>query len=114
MQPLRGEFEIALTDDLKVGCLMNLYAVGTWCQEQGKAITDIESEMASNALVAVPQLTWAGVRCYCHVHEVDEPMSYERFAALLGSCDWTDLAKNINDSLSLLDASKKKRAPRKR
>lgn len=114
MNQLRGEFVIALTDDLKVGCLMNMYALGIWCKEQDKALTDIQSEMTENWLASVPQLTWAGVRCYHLVNEQELPLGYDRFAALLGSCDWEELATNINDSLSLLDASKKKKVTRKK
>lgn len=113
MQSLRGEFEIVLDDATPVRCLMNMYAIGTWCEENEKAISDIQSEMQKNPLVCVPRLTWAGVRCYYMAHDKEPPMSFGRFAALLGSTDWTDLAKNINNSLSLLDSTKKKRAPRK-
>jgi len=113
MNPLRGEFQIQLTDDLAVPCLMNLYALGLWTQEEGKALTDIEAEMKANYLVAVPRLSWAGVRCYHLAHDKELSLTYEKYAAMLGSCDWEQLAQNINQSLSLLDASKKKKATAK-
>lgn len=108
MNALRGTFEIPLPDGTQVTCLMNLYALHQFCEETQTKMTDIDKALQENMLANLPKLTWAGVRTHHALREEEPPMTYQRYAILLGSTDWAPIADNVGKALQLDNAGQKK------
>jgi hypothetical protein len=111
---LRGHFQIDLPDGTTLPCLLNMYAVQQWTSANGLNLTDLDVQLRENLLQAMPALTWYGVRTHYLLNDEEPPITETKFAILIGSADWTELAKNVTTALSLEEgpSPKKKGSPR--
>ena len=114
LNPLRGHFQIELPDGTALPCLLNMYAVQQWTKANNLTLTDLDTQLRENLLHALPGLAWAGVCTHYLLENAVPPIEETRFLVLLGSADWTELANNVANALSLEEStsSKKKGNPK--
>lgn len=114
MKRLRGQFQLPLPDGTDLDVLLNMYGLGLYCEANGIDLEDLEKNLAESPLTTVPKLLWHGVRAFADLNDSEPPLTERRLAALIGSCDWEEIMRYVNDSMSLEDPEEKKPKPRRK
>ena len=110
MQKLRGQFDLVLCDGTELGVVMNMFALGTFLNEQNAELKNLGEMLATEekALRFVPELLWCGVQAFYQLNDAEPPLSKGRFTVLFGSSEWDVTLQNLMTALEITDGSKKK------
>lgn len=100
---------VKVADGTELPCLCNLHTLGVWCEQKQLALSDLEEALQKQALSAVPDLIWLGIKTAHELEEKEVPVTELKFKVVFGSSDWQPVVENIGKALNFLQEGSEKK-----